>query len=423
MRQAPISISISFILSLVSLTICQAATVETFVTPDSGFDALSRFISNSNSSIVIATYTFTSPEILSMLLGRGAEGVSISVLVEKSPAGGRPEGEDGILCALARRNASVMLYDGPLRYMHAKYMVSDGKAALVTSENLGRSGFSPGADYGNRGWGAIIRDSAIPGMLARVFSEDRGHATDIACKPGESFKANDAARRGAYSGRFSTGFFRDQDVALVTSPDSLEPLLALIGSANESVLVQQLYVYSHWGSPKYDTVASAPSPLLDALIAKARQGVDVRILLDSSDFNMENDSSVSNLQTIAHVNGIAASEGIPIVAKAIDLRGLGLAEAHNKGIVVDGKAALVSSINWNENSVRSNREAGLIIIGEAAGYYEKAFMSDWGGAPVMNAGDVQGFGPVPAALSALALAVIFILIYLGSRRDKHPVDL
>ncbi|MFH0956775.1 MAG: phospholipase D-like domain-containing protein, partial [Candidatus Aenigmatarchaeota archaeon] len=150
----------------------------------------------------------------------------------------------------------------------------------------------------------------------------------------------------------------------------------LIESANETIDVEQLYIYTHWGSPSRDTVESAPSPLLDALFKKAGEGVRVRMLMDSSYYNMENDST-SNNNTARYVSCIAESESIPIEAGLIDLDGKGLKSLHNKGVIVDGRKVLVSSINWNENSVMRNREAGVIIEGEAASYYAEVFEYDW----------------------------------------------
>jgi phosphatidylserine/phosphatidylglycerophosphate/cardiolipin synthase-like enzyme len=51
---------------------------------------------------------------------------------------------------------------------------------------------------------------------------------------------------------------------------------------------------------------------------------------------------------------------------------------HNKGIVVDGKAVLVSSQNYSADGVRFNRDAGLIIRHpEVAAYFEEIFEHDW----------------------------------------------
>jgi phosphatidylserine/phosphatidylglycerophosphate/cardiolipin synthase-like enzyme len=51
---------------------------------------------------------------------------------------------------------------------------------------------------------------------------------------------------------------------------------------------------------------------------------------------------------------------------------------HNKGVIVDNKTVLISSINWNYNSFMNNREAGLIIENESiAKYYSEVFFYDW----------------------------------------------
>ena len=167
----------------------------------------------------------------------------------------------------------------------------------------------------------------------------------------------------------------------------------------------------------------------------ARSGVSVRLLLDSTYYNMDEEKSVSNYHTIMYVNGIAEKEGIPIEAGAIDLDEKGLAKMHNKGMIIDDSVVLVSSINWNENSVMRNREVGLLISGEAAGYYAAVFESDWRGAikiggegsRSMVSGsalqDAEGYGlgffPAMASLAVLVITVI----YFGARKNKHRVEI
>ena len=51
---------------------------------------------------------------------------------------------------------------------------------------------------------------------------------------------------------------------------------------------------------------------------------------------------------------------------------------HNKGIVVDGKTVLISSVNWSSDGVLRNRDAGLIIRDpQVARYYQRVFTDDW----------------------------------------------
>jgi len=411
----------------------QAATVETFVSPDSSFPALSGFIGKANSSLFIASYTFSSPEITQMLIDKKSNGVEIGLIVEKSPAGGMSEYQVAALCALYVKNITVVLYDGPLRYMHAKYIIMDGRSAFITSENLGYSGFMPGGEYGNRGWGAIV-DGETVGELLEIYNEDIADSVPFTCQPGK-YVLNKWDPAGAYSPSFERNIYTDQKVDLIYSPDSLDELLSLINSARKSIDVEEFYIYTHWGSPTYDSVESSPNPLLEALIDKARDGIEVRILLDSSYYNMDEEKSVSNYNTIIHVNNISENEKLPLEAAAMDLDFHGLSTLHNKGIIVDGNKVLVSSINWNENSVMNNRETGIIIEGDAAGYYKGIFEHDWksalkiypnGSRSRVTSGtaigmDDYGIGFAPAMVSLAALALV--VLYFSRRKINFKVDL
>ena len=51
---------------------------------------------------------------------------------------------------------------------------------------------------------------------------------------------------------------------------------------------------------------------------------------------------------------------------------------HNKGIVCDGSAVLISSQNWSADGVLRNRDAGVIIEDpDIAQYFQQIFMHDW----------------------------------------------
>ncbi|HDN96196.1 MAG TPA: hypothetical protein ENG71_03940, partial [Thermoplasmatales archaeon] len=51
---------------------------------------------------------------------------------------------------------------------------------------------------------------------------------------------------------------------------------------------------------------------------------------------------------------------------------------HNKGLIIDGEKVLISSINWGENSVRRNREIGVVVEDKnIASYFEDIFWYDW----------------------------------------------
>ncbi|RCV65167.1 Phosphatidylserine/phosphatidylglycerophosphate/cardiolipin synthase [Methanophagales archaeon] len=86
-----------------------------------------------------------------------------------------------------------------------------------------------------------------------------------------------------------------------------------------------------------------------------------------------------NQATIDYVRSIAAGNGsLQLEPKFSDVESTGLNKTHNKGVIVDRNKVLISSINWNENSARKNREVGVIIENDAVGeYYTRVFLYDW----------------------------------------------
>ena len=50
---------------------------------------------------------------------------------------------------------------------------------------------------------------------------------------------------------------------------------------------------------------------------------------------------------------------------------------NNKGMIVDNRSVLISTINWNENSITCNQEIRIIIESESvAKYYAEIFFYD-----------------------------------------------
>lgn len=115
---------------------------------------------------------------------------------------------------------------------------------------------------------------------------------------------------------------------------------------------------------------------------------------------------------VALINRIAASDNLPLEARCADLEASGLEKIHNKGVIVDDRAVLVSSINWNTNSPGFNREAGVIIEQPVvARYFRTVFDADW--SPAVH----SPHPPVDYLKIACVATVIGILMILYYRRD------
>jgi cardiolipin synthase A/B len=113
------------------------------------------------------------------------------------------------------------------------------------------------------------------------------------------------------------------------------------------------------------------------------------------------------------VNALARREGLPISARIMDPGSANLEAIHTKGVVVDGRFVLISSINWNGNSPNFNREAGVILENPAlGGYFSSVFEEDWNRA---GAG-IGAIGPDPVKLAVTGLVVVILLLLFLRRR-------
>src|SRR5437867_12828780 len=127
-------------------------------------------------------------------------------------------------------------------------------------------------------------------------------------------------------------------------------------SAKKSILVAQQYLGS-----EHPEVAI----LLDAMKA-ARQkspALDVRIVLGKLCAAKDVPKEKKNLDTLRTTYGLRLGQHI----RYIDVNRF--VHCHNKLVIVDGTAVLVSSQNWSRTGVAQNREAGPMIRDPAPAPY------------------------------------------------------
>ena len=378
-----------------------ATNVEVFTSPENSLGAVTNFLEGAN-SVKIASYTFTSPEIASSLIELRQKGSDIAILLEASPVGSFP-GKD-ILCWLQNNNITIMLYNGSFRFMHAKYIIKDdinGKEVLISTENFGTSGF-PADNYGNRGWGVVVKDNEIASQFNDVFDDDMLDSVPLLCESSDyTFKIEKI--------EYQPVTYNDQEVYTIFAPDAVQDMLNLIETAQDSIYLEQFYIYSYWGNKKE---GYRDNLLLQAVIDKARLGLDVKILLDSYWYNIDKEDPTSNYNTVEYLNDLAENEGLNMEARLADLSNY--EKIHTKGMIIDD-SVFVSSINWNENSPRNNREVGVVITGEAANYFKDAFMQAWNGETKTGDGKtglaVADDNPVIIGIVVIVIIVVIVLIF------------
>ncbi len=374
-----------------------------FIAPDCSSDVLEDLVASAATSIRLNAYELTDTVLADALVSARRRGVTVTVLAQGSPVGGVPSGEWPVIGRLLEAGAGVRFMatdeDAHARYRHdhAKYAVVDDRWTLVTTENWKPAAFPPAGRQGNRGWGIVMDDPRIAAYFAEVFETDIG-GRDVhpvgTVKPGAVETPSDRA----YSPRFTTAPFENATVTTVLAPDTAGEVEALIRSATSSVRIEQAYITNESGTRLQRYLAAA----VDA----ARRGVEVRVLLDGAWFNTEDEAD--NDEQVRLINGIAKAGGLPLEARIIDLDAHGLVKVHTKGVVVDERRTLVSSINWNEASPSFNREAGVILDDPGtAAYFAAAFDADWAPGPDGSAAIAgRGIDWLRIGVAALVLAVI-----------------
>jgi len=383
-------------------------SITTFVSPDCSYEIFSYAVNQASDEVLLNVYEFSSPSMADALITAHAREVDIKVVVEGGPVGGiGPEGKE-VIRKLTESGIPVSLMvsrkgePAPYRYDHAKYMVIDRRAILLTSENFKYSGFPPPGMTGNRGWGVYLEDSELAEYFSTVYLTDycQKSMTVYNGSPGNP----ESLPSGNYTVEFPPGYFSGATVRPVISPDTSNQITELINSAERSIEIEQAYITN-------ETPYSL-NPYLSAAINASRRGVHVRVLLDSYWYNIEEEKD--NDEMVALINRIGASEHLPLEARCADLPANQVDKIHNKGVIVDEQLVLVSSINWNSNSPNFNREAGVIIDHPGvAHYFLDVFEDDWN--PSVKS---PGIKPDYLKIAVVVVVLVLLILLYYHRRQK-----
>ena len=367
----------------------EGGRVEAFVLPDESERAV-ELLDSATERVLLASYTFASEravEALSLALERG---VTVEILVDGSPVGGMTGRQAAALDALARAGATVHVVGGNrtrYRYHHAKYAVVDDRA-LVTTENWKPAG-TGGAS--SRGWAVVTDQQPVVAGLVETFRADTGWNDTHPWSEHSPTLAGDQPATGTYPQHFESESVPVERTRLLVAPDNAETaILDRIERAEDSLDVLQV------------TVGDRGFPFLQAVLDAAARGVDVRLLLSGARY-----VETENRQLVAWLEEQAAAANLSLSARVVEPDGA-FEKVHAKGLVIDDEEVILGSINWNNNSVRNNREVAVVLEGEAvAAYFGEVFESDWRGE--------DGGRRLPLGL-ALACLLGAVLAILGARR-------
>lgn len=364
-----------------------AGAVTAFTSPDCALVFITEAVRSASASVKLCAYELSSSSLCRELLAARDRGVSVSALVDGTPAGGMSQAELACLSVIARAGVDTMILTGNLadarvRHvgpLHSKYMVIDGRQSILLSENFVESGLPRDTVMGNRGWGISVISEKLAGYLKTLFESDsRCDRPDIA-------RWEDDARYAPAAVLPITGEPEHTEAALApftttsdavtrvfVSPDSsvVSPFLLEPLRASTTMLIEQFQVDLHWTTRWADS--ECISPLVDALTQSMLGGGATQLLMDSSWFNFERNSEV-----VSYLISVSGALGLKGECRLLDNRSP-ITVLHNKGAVLDGRLTLVSSNNWGYSAFARNRELAAIVDSvEVADYFARAFRMDW----------------------------------------------
>jgi phosphatidylserine/phosphatidylglycerophosphate/cardiolipin synthase-like enzyme len=239
----------------------------------------------------------------SALIAAVRRGITVRVLLSAGYGGALPaSGNQTAYAALEAGGVPVRWSPNYFALVHQKTIVIDGSTALIMSFNLTEQYYATGRDFG-----IVDRDAKDVAAIEKTF------ANDWEGDPAPAPAADD----------------------LVWSPGARTTLATLIAGAKKSLLVYNEEM--------------ADVGIEDALIAAARRGVRVRIIMTASD---EWTSALARLTASG-----AEVRTYPATKSSLYI--------HAKAIIADGVKAFVGSENFSASSLDDNRELGIMATNKA----------------------------------------------------------
>lgn len=358
-----------------------------YASPDSTYAVTRDLIKSAQRSILIGIYDFTARHMRDLLLDALQRGVKVSLMLDLDNLKGENEIYKALVDAGVEGVPAPSCASQHARYFpssHEKVIVIDDLWTLVQSGNYTGNSIPEnevdGGDphhfqKGNRDMGVAVRSAPLAAFFSKVLRSDMQLEIDASLLEGLPLEVPPVPKFTLEAPRppklppelFPSRRYRPRRelrVLPVLSPDNyMDVVPDFLASARGSIYLEQQYI-------RADQLQIRR--LLTA-IADARQRnpqLTVRIVLArpfGSDFAKER----RNLQELE-------SFGLKLGSHIRYLNPQYFVHCHNKLIVIDRQAALVSSQNWSDFAVSENREAGLVLHSPTlARYYARIFTLDW----------------------------------------------
>ncbi len=267
--------------------------------PQAGFGRLYALIKSARSSVDLTMYELNDPTAEADLIADADRGVDVRVILDKHLEGSRNQATFSYLRA---HDVHVAWAPATVTY-HQKTLTVDDKTSVIMTLNMVTSDYA-----GTRDFAVIDTNHADVAAIVATFNAD-------------------------FSGR-GTSFTPPDGTDLVWSPTNSQPvILSVIKGARHTLAIE---------NEEMDD-----STITEALVAAARRGVDVTIIMTRQ---TSWDAAFRKLvKAGAHVSTYANSSSVIYI--------------HAKAIVADAGRpdgqVFVGSENFSAASLRHNRELGI----------------------------------------------------------------
>ena len=279
--------------------------VQLFVEPGAGAAPITGAIAAAVHSVWVEVYLLTDARVIAALEEAAQRGVEVRVMVEEHPYGGDVVSPQRTLQTLTTAGIQARYANPAYHYTHAKMLIIDNATLFALTANLSHSGLGGSSVARNREFGVIDTTADDVAEAVAIFQADWNRTLPVL-----------------------------HDKNMVVSPvNARVKIMGLLNDAQTSLVIED--------EEMYDTAAE------DALIAAARRGVAVRLILPGA-------------------TDIEAADVARLKAGGVRLVYVSAPYIHAKVIVADGRLAFVGSENFSATSLDQNREVGLLIADTTA---------------------------------------------------------
>jgi phosphatidylserine/phosphatidylglycerophosphate/cardiolipin synthase-like enzyme len=137
-----------------------------FVEPDDGYEPVMEELAAAQCTIDLTIYMLTDESVFAALTDAALRGVRVRVILDQHPFGMFGDQQEA-MDRLIAGGVEVQWGQDQYQFTHAKYMVIDGRVALIMNQNLTRTAFN-----GNREYGVVTTEPDAVDQAQAIFEGD-----------------------------------------------------------------------------------------------------------------------------------------------------------------------------------------------------------------------------------------------------------